>query len=248
MQRTVVLCAICLVLNQAGLGQVMNVQTNSGITSFGLSDIINITFSDKNTSGTVADIDGNTYRTVKIGDQVWMAENLKVTHYRDGADILEEIDKNVWNTLFTGAYCYYDNEKANRSDYGCLYNWYAISSSHNLAPEGWHVPSKDEWDTLVDSLGGQGIAGSQLKESGNSHWVVHDNGGNNESGFTALPGGYRFVDGIYNHKGYSAEFWSSTPVQEYMATNVVLSYSSTAVENYSANKRTGYSVRCVRDN
>ncbi len=106
---------------------------------------------------TVTDIDGNVYQTIQIGNQVWMAENLKVTHYRDGTSIQyvqnELTEPDVWETLTTGAYCYYDDSQSNQTTYGNLYNWYAVADSRNIAPEGWHVPTDAEWKELEMALG-----------------------------------------------------------------------------------------------
>ena len=140
---------------------------------------------------TMTDIDGNTYTTVKIGDQWWMAENLKVTHYRNGEEIPNITDNTEWANLTSGAYCDYDNNPNNVATYGRLYNWYSIEDSRDLAPDGWHVPSRDEWQTMIEYLGGDGIAGGKLKESGTEHWLSPNEGATNESGFSALPSGMR---------------------------------------------------------
>jgi uncharacterized protein (TIGR02145 family) len=116
--------------------------------------------------GTVTDIDGNIYITVKIGNQWWMAENLKVTHYQNSDVIPEVTDNTQWGGLFSGAWCSYNNEESNVAVYGRWYNWYAVSDGSNIAPAGWHVPSDEEWQTLVDYLGGDGVAGGKMKTTG----------------------------------------------------------------------------------
>jgi uncharacterized protein (TIGR02145 family) len=121
----------------------------------------------KRVTGPVTDYDGNVYNTVTIGTQTWMTEDLRVTHYRNGDLIPNVAETAAWNNLTTGAYCNYDNDKRNSATYGRLYNWYAVISGANLAPSGWHVPTDAEWTTLTTYLGGEGVAGGKLKESGN---------------------------------------------------------------------------------
>ena len=114
---------------------------------------------------TVTDIDGNVYRTVKIGTQVWMAEKLKTTRYRNGDPIPNVTDNPQWISLKTGALCWYKNDEANKATYGSLYNWFAVADSRNIAPVGWHVPSDEEWTTLTTCLGGEFFAGGKLIEA-----------------------------------------------------------------------------------
>jgi uncharacterized protein (TIGR02145 family) len=137
----------------------------------------------------VTDIDGNVYNTVTIGDQVWMAENLKTTKLNDGTSISNAIDNIAWASLSTPGYCWFINNRATYEIYGALYNWYAVYTD-KLCPTGWHVPSNSEWTTLTDHLGGAEVAGGKLKESGSSHWASPNTGATNVTGFTALPGGY----------------------------------------------------------
>ena len=158
----------------------------------------------------MTDIDGNTYQTVKIGNQWWIAENLNVTHYQNGDAIPNVTDSAAWWGLTSGAYCNYNNDAANVAVYGRLYNWYAVHDSRNIAPAGWHVPSDAEWQTLVDYLGGDPVAGGKMKEAGTTHWISPNTGATNESGFSGLPGGYRHTDGYYYDISYSASFWTFT--------------------------------------
>ena len=131
---------------------------------------------------TITDIDGNVYRTIRIGDQEWMSENLKTTRYNDGQPIPNITDNSQWVNLTTPGYCWYNNNLSNKEIYGGLYNWYAVSAG-NLAPEGWHVPSEAEWVSLIQFLGGEAIAGSRLEQMG----------------FTAQGAGQRTSDfGIFN--------------------------------------------------
>lgn len=171
---------------------------------------------------TVTDIDGNAYHTVKIGDQWWMAENLKVTHYRNGDTIPNVTVDRQWTGLNSGAYCYFDNNPSYGSTYGYLYNWFAVDDPRSLVPEGWQVPSDEECKQLEIHLGmsqsevdetGWRVTGEsgKLNESGPTYWDLPNTGATNESGFSALPGGYRydFRDGFAS-LGICTDFWSST--------------------------------------
>jgi uncharacterized protein (TIGR02145 family) len=144
--------------------------------------------------GSLTDQDGNNYKTVTIGSQIWMAENLRTTKYRNGDEIPEITDSTAWINLSTGAYCNYQNTRNidTIATFGRLYNWYTVNDSRNIAPEGWHVPNYDEWKILENNLGGDSIAGGKLKETGTIHWQSPNKFATNESGFTALPGGCRW--------------------------------------------------------
>jgi len=193
------------------------------------------------------DIDGNLYQIVRIGDQVWMAENLKVTHYRNGDEIPTGLDNASWSSTTNGAYAVYDDNESNADTYGYLYNWFAVDDSRNIAPEGWHVPTDDEWQTLVDYLGGSSVAGGKLKEEGTTHWNSPNTDATNVSGFTALPGGYRYSIGSYYSMGYSGYFWSSTEHGSSDAWDRRLGYDSSGVDRGGDDKLDGFSVRCIRD-
>jgi len=201
-----------------------------------------------NEKGKVTDIDGNIYITTKIGNQWWMAENLKVTHYRNGEAIPNVTDDTQWINLTTGAYCNYNNDSTNVHTYGRLYNWYAVDDSRNIAPEGWHVPTDGEWQTLIDYLGGSSVAGGKLKESGITHWNSPNTGATNETGFSALPGGYRSgSSGAFGHIGINAYFWSSTEYGSSFAWFRNLGYGGSGMYRGNFDERGGFSVRCVRD-
>ena len=212
-----------------------------------------------NSGEELKDIDGNRYRTVKIGEQIWMAENLKVTHYRNGDAIANVTGDTAWANLETGAYCSYNNNPQSAATYGLLYNWLAVNDYRGLAPEGWHVPSDEEWKQLEMHLGmSQSDAdillfrgtdeGGKLKETGTSHWKNPNTGATNESGFSALPGGYRRnFNGNYSNLGDYASFWSSSKYDSEHALFRHLSYNYSAISRYSFNKLNGFSVRCVRD-
>ena len=196
---------------------------------------------------TITDIDGNVYQTIQIGNQEWMAENLKVSHYRNGDAIPTGHSNSEWENLSTGAYAVYNGNESNADTYGYLYNWFAVDDSRNIAPEGWHVPTDDEWQTLVDYLGGSSVAGGKLKEEGTTHWNSPNTDATNVSGFTALPGGYRSSNGYYHHMGYYGYFWSSTEYSSDYAWDRILHYNGSDVTRYYYGKLDGFSVRCIRD-
>ena len=207
---------------------------------------------------TVTDIDGNTYQAVKIGNQWWMAENLKVTHYRNGDAMPNVTDRFTWIDLTTGAYCEYDNDVNNVAAYGRLYNWFAVSDSRNIAPEGWHVASDAEWKQLemylgmsqaeADAMGDRGTnEGGKMKEAGTAHWIYANNGATNESGFSALPGGRRDYGGNYDFIGQAAYFLTSTEASSHDAWHRVLDCGSLRISRSCFIMPLGFSVRCVKD-
>ena len=209
---------------------------------------------------TVTDIDGNVYQTVQIGDQLWMAENLKVTHYSNGDAIPNITSNSTWGNTYTGAYCVYNNTPANADTYGNLYNWYAVDDSRNIAPEGWHVPTDEEIMELEMALGmsydqahstgwrgtneGSKLAGGyDLWQNGN----LRNNSEFDTSGFSFLPGGYRYINGGFGMMGYSGYLWSSTEYSSTHAWSRFLHYYYTTVYRNDYGKRYGFPVRCVRD-
>jgi uncharacterized protein (TIGR02145 family) len=211
-------------------------------------------------TGTVTDMDGNTYKTIKIGTQWWMAENLEVIHYQNGDTIPNVTSDTEWTNLLTGAYCHYDNSEANVTTYGRLYNWYAINDSRGIAPKGWHVPSDKEWKQLemffgmspsaANDIGHRGTdEGGKLKETGYAHWLNPNTDATNTSGFFALPGGYRSgYDGNYGSMGGNAMFWSATKLSINDAWARYLCYNDSEVYRFKNYKPYGFSVRLVRDN
>ena len=192
--------------------------------------------------------DGNTYNTVKIGDQWWMAENLKSTHYKNGVAIQTETNNILWSQLTIGGYCSYNNDDSNVPIYGRLYNHYAVVSSNGLCPDGWHIPSKSEWLTLINYLGGESIAGAKMKEVGTSHWESPNFGATNESGFTALPAGHRASTGTFGSLGSSANFWTSEPPSNNLVDyHYILYRLSSILYSDGSSQDIGHSVRCVMD-
>ncbi len=204
----------------------------------------------------ISDVDGNEYPYISIGDQVWMGENLKVTHYRDGTKIPNLIQSGDWVSTSSGAYCYYDNSDSLGENYGALYNWYAVNGDidgdgtkdKELAPEGWHVPSDAEWQELVDYLGGDWEAGGKLKEIGINHWKNPNIGGDaDEKDFTALPGGRRDIFDDFSNEGNEALFWSDTESRNGTAWCRTLFSSTNHVSHQRHGKTAGISVRLLRD-
>jgi uncharacterized protein (TIGR02145 family) len=198
---------------------------------------------------TFTDYDGNVYNTVTIGTQVWIKENLKVTHYGNGEEIPNVTDQGVWDTLTTGAYCNYNNDISNMNTYGRLYNWHAVVDSRNIAPIGWHVPTYNDFILLFDYLGGTNLAGNKLRETGNIHWTANNGGDHNKyatnsSGFTALPGGFRIVSETFEYMNDFGMWWSSSESSPY-AYQLYLTISSLSFDSYK--KEMGCSVRLVRD-
>jgi uncharacterized protein (TIGR02145 family) len=196
---------------------------------------------------TVKDIDGNVYTTVTIGGKTWMVENLKTTRYSNGDLIANVSDNTAWVGLTTGAYCNYDNNTANASTYGRLYNYYAVNDSRALAPKGWHIATDDEWLELETALGGWRIAGGPLKETGTAHWASPNTGATNSSKFTALPGGVRKNDGPFNVLGTAGYWWTATEFNSANAWVHTMDYSYTEVYSLYIPKRIGCAVRCVKN-
>jgi uncharacterized protein (TIGR02145 family) len=194
----------------------------------------------------IKDTDGNYYKVRKIGTQVWMAENLKTTKYCDGTPITNITDNSDWNSLTTEAYCWYNNNILNKDTFGALYNYYTVINSHKLCPAGWHVPTATEWATLESYLGGQSIAGGKLKEAGTAHWLAPNTGGDNVSGFMALPGGYRH-SGFFNNIHAVAEFLSSDQTSATLDIERFINFNETGLGHVADYKSNGVSVRCISD-
>lgn len=231
-------------------------------------------YSGWNDTCTVTDIDGNKYATIQIGGQVWMAENLKTTRYADGSSLDYIEDSQIWANQIstTMAYCWYNNETANKDIYGGLYSWSAImngaddsnsnpSEVQGVCPAGWHLPGDQEWGELEVSLGLDPLLvtayqdrgtdeGGKLKEAGTNHWIDPNLGANNESGFTALPGGYREVYSGYGHfkaLNEGAYFWSCSRNNTFTFWRRMVHYSHSKVNRHIADRDWGFSVRCLSD-
>lgn len=219
---------------------------NGNYTSGSITAVL--TVEDRAVTGTVTDVDGNVYKTITIGTQTWMIENLKVAHYNDGTAIPNVTDDNTWKGLTTAAYCNYKNDASIAATYGKLYNWYAVTNTKKLAPKGFHIPTDAEWTTLYNYLGGERSVGNKLREVGTAHWgsSVY---ATNSTLFTALPGGGRTFDkyyGVFTAITSDAYFWSTTANGASNAGYMDL-YEKGYFERHDSPKYYGYSVRCIKD-
>lgn len=193
----------------------------------------------------LCDENTTTYPTVNIGGQIWTQINLNTCKYRNGEDIPQVQDPNAWAAISTGAWCYYENDTANGPVYGKLYNWYAVNDPRGLAPTGYHVPSDEEWTILTTFLG-ESTAGNEMKTT--TGWPVFPGITNtNSSGFTGLPGGYRYVNALFNNIGYGSCWWSSTANGSINGWYRYLSTSEAAAGRNNTGKNSGYFVRCIKD-
>ena len=202
----------------------------------------------------VTDLDGNVYNVVEIGSQCWIAENLKVEHYRNGDPIVTGLSNFAWTETTAGAFAVYNNLAANKTTYGLLYNGFAALDARGLCPVGWHVPSDDDWTQLMDQLGGVSVAGGKMKTTGTAGagtglWLMPNSMATNSSGFFGLPAGNRFLEGTYEGLGSSATFWSTEETSAFTAVYWRLSNSSGSAfrETFFNLKFAGRSVRCLQD-
>ena len=192
----------------------------------------------------VAPPDQPAYKVTRIGEHYWMTDNLDITKYRNGDAIPQVTDPEKWKNLKTGAWCWYNNDSKNGKKYGRLYNWYAVNDPRGLAPSGWHVATEEEWEELLDNLGGEDRAGEHLKESGS--WKYGGVKASNISGFTACPGGGRY-NNRYLSMNDNANFWSTVDSNATIAWSRSLSKGGDAVYRSYYGKHWGFSVRCVKD-
>jgi uncharacterized protein (TIGR02145 family) len=214
-------------------------------------------------SPTVNDIDGNIYNTVQIGDQCWMKENLLTTTYRDGTKIHNITNPDDWQNQTTGAFAYYDNDKNWKERYGVIYNWYSAESNEEICPEGWHIPTTNEWSALFEYNGGVNTAGKSLKSCktqntftpGNSDLTQHPRWnhhpschGDDNYGFSAMPGGSRTPDGSFMNLGKDAIFWSSSELYTTYANGIGIYHCcDNSVEYEFLSRNNGLSIRCIKD-
>lgn len=224
----------------------------------------------KDSGSFIDERDNHEYKWIKIGNQIWMAENLKATKYNDGTDIPNVTDNESWANLTTGAYCWYNNDAAtNGNTYGALYNWYSVNSG-KLAPKGWHVPSRDEWQILQNSLivngynyDGTSIGNKVAKSlAAKTNWTISkvigtpgmDLPSNNKAGFSGLPGGGRELGGVFYWTiGESAHWWTNTmytyldrPLNTMAYFYTIEDDNVDLIEEYIL-MHVGISVRCVKD-
>ena len=244
----------------------MKIKTQFGIYFF-LMLLLTIACNDKedpapvSETGTVTDVEGNSYKTVKIGDQWWMAENLKVKTYRNGVIIPSITDSADWVQSLSGAYCIYNNGNNQSNEPGLLYNWNTVNNSSGLAPAGWHVPTDDDWKKLEQELGMNAAEsdksgwrgsneGDKLKIESPQGWTqYHTVWATNESGFTALAGSCRLPNAKFGQPGlFSTGFWwSASETGGSEAWYRYLDYKNSNVFRSHDSKLYGFSVRCVKD-
>lgn len=212
-------------------------------------------------TGTVTDQDGNIYTTVKIGSQWWMAENLKTKHYRNGQQLPEISDSASWASRIIGAYAIYENGNTQSAAPGLLYNAFAISDTGGIAPQGWHVPTDEDWKTLERNIGlsaddaeRQGWRGThegeKLKAASPEGWSAYENiWSTNESGFDALAGGCRLPDARYGQPGLfcTGFWWTASAYNDGEAWYRYLDYKNSAIFRSHDSDKYGFSIRCVKD-
>jgi uncharacterized protein (TIGR02145 family) len=237
--------------NDAGGEQVKNLADPTGdqdaATKAWVEDKIDETINEMYVAGHVLmeDNEGNLYKTVVIGDQIWMAENLAYLPSASPSSSGSNTDPYYYVYGYTGNDVSEAKATENYQIYGVLYNWPAAL---NACPAGWHLPTDAEWTTLVNYLGGESVAGGKLKETGTAHWVTPNTGATNESGFTALPGGSRLDSGHFDSVGGYGNWWSATGYGSSNAWHRYLFCNNSDVYRYGLNREYGFSVRCVRDN
>jgi uncharacterized protein (TIGR02145 family) len=201
--------------------------------------------------GTMTDQEGHVHKTIAIGSQVWMAENLNTSVYRNGDAITTNFSNTDWNNTANGAWAFHSDNTSNACPYGKLYNWFACVDARQLCPTGWHVPSAEEWNVLTDYLGGTAVAGGKMKSVGTNDvgtglWFS-PNTADNSSGFSGVPGGARGALGIFNGLTQFGSYWSSSESNAQNAERRSLDYFLSSVVTDMKDKNLGFSVRCVRD-
>ncbi len=229
----------------------------TGLNFEGWNGLAWVRFGSLQLSSIITDSDGNDYRTVTIGNQEWMAENLRTSRFTDGSEIPMINDPTSWLNANYGAWCWYDTINTDDLPYGKLYNWYAINDTRGVCPSGWHVPTDAEWTALIDYLdpaavnsdseGTQStVAGGKMKEAGTIHWRSPNTGATNESGFTGLPGGGFDPEDTFDGKGSYAYWWSSTDNGNDAWIRQLGYWYGDAIRSTNA-KHQGLPVRCLRD-
>jgi len=208
---------------------------------------------ESDTTYTCIDIEGNIYETIQIGEQWWMAENLKVTKFRNGSYIPTGYSNDQWSNLETPAYAIYNNNQTHADTYGNLYNGYIVDDDRGICPENWHIPTNDEFLILIDYLGGSVVAGGALKEClqgycpSSNYWNNPNTGATNSSGFSALPGGHRSpISGTYYGESIWGYFWTSTSSIN-NAYEWYVGYNDIEAFNSNSMRKIGLSIRCLQD-
>lgn len=188
------------------------------------------------TPNVLKDYDGNIYRTIQIGNQVWMAENFRGEHYIDGQSLPN---------------CFYDNDSTNLTIYGRLYKWEGVVSSagntKKILPDGWRIPSLSDWQQLIAFLGGDSLAGGKMKSTGTQYWLAPNEGASNESDFSAVPAGFFRVDGVFMTLGEYACFMTSANINNYYTKVINLSKNSATAMIKEYLKQDAISIRCIRE-
>jgi uncharacterized protein (TIGR02145 family) len=204
------------------------------------------------TYGSMTDQEGNDYKTIVIGTQEWMAENLNTSIYRNGDAIATSLNDAGWQSTMIGAWTHYNSEASYTCPHGKLYNWYACVDTRQLCPSGWHVPTDGEWNTLMDFLGGMDVAGGKMKTTGtlqlaNGLWYAPNTGATNSAGFSGAPQGYRYFLGEYDLLGSNVFWWSTDAFLTNNAISWFLSHTESGSFRSDFDKNYGFSVRCLRD-
>jgi len=234
-------------MSQTHIRNMLIYEKGGKITSIPVNQIEKIVFDGPQigiTHNIVTDADGNTYGIIKIGHQVWMASNLKTTKYNDGTPIKNIRENDVWAKLYDGAYCWYMNNSDNKETLGALYNWFAVNTG-KLCPQGWHMPRKDEWNTLANYL--QPNNADKLKIVGRTYWKNNLESVTNESGFSAIPGGARQLNGGFYFEGSYGQWWSSDKGSDHSGVGILMYDNNISLSIQSIYKVGGASVRCIRD-
>jgi uncharacterized protein (TIGR02145 family) len=257
--KTIVILIIAASFSANLYCQTMTIHMKNGnFVEYSVGDIDKITYSNFSVAAAAITVDPNSYtdprdgkkyKTIQIGTQIWMAENLRATVYNDGSKISFVTNNGIWAGLTAGAYCWYDNDTTNRNTYGALYNWYAVTDRRNICPAGWHVPTDAEWVTMETLLGGGTEAGGKLKETEFMHWQSPNTGATNKSGFTGLPGGYRDKEfnGAFHNLRSAGYFWTSTQGSSTHAWMRDLFLMEIGTDRHTYFKAGGLSVRCIRN-
>ncbi|ARM30476.1 fibrobacter succinogenes major paralogous domain-containing protein [Prosthecochloris sp. HL-130-GSB] len=189
-------------------------------------------------------LDAQLPESITIGDQIWMVSNLNVTRFRNGDAITEINDPTQWRHQASAGRCSIPGQNDDKT--GKLYNWYAVTDSRGLAPEGWRIPNEEDWCTLIEYLGGMNSAGGALKQHHDNHWKSPNAGANNKSGFSALPAGMRTLYGDFMYHNTHCYFWSSTPLNDKHARVFSLNYFDPSIHETSCPFGTGASIRCIK--
>jgi uncharacterized protein (TIGR02145 family) len=242
-----------------GISDANNYTTSSTMHVCGAANIHNANL----TYGSMTDQEGNVYKTIVIGTQEWMAENLNTSIYRNGDPILTNLDNATWQTTTSGAWAYYNDDPSYACPFGKLYNWFACSDPRGLCPTGWHVPSDPDWNSLiyfldptVDSMYYSFTAGGKMKSTGtiesqDGFWHAPNAGADNSCGFSALPNAMRIASGQYYQYGYGCHMWCITEFDNVNASSRAIPNGGGSIlggnGNGYANKQQGFSVRCVKD-